>query len=45
MLSPPTFTTSSTLQTIQQGVAYSQNLALQATGGIVTIGTTTPNSG
>ena len=45
MISPPTSTNSSTFQTIQQGVGYSQNFALQATGGTVTIGTVTPNSG
>ena len=33
LISPPTATTSSSLQTIQQGVGFNQNLSLQPTGG------------
>ena len=40
-ISPPTASTASTLQTIQQGVGYNQNLAIQAIGGNVGIGTAT----
>jgi hypothetical protein len=36
-ISPPTSTTSSQIQTIQQGVSYNQNLNLQPNGGTITL--------
>ena len=42
LIGAPTSTTSASIQTIQQGVGYSKNLALQALGGNVGIGLTNP---
>ena len=44
IMGAPTATQAAVLQTIQQGVAFNQNLTLQAVGGTVGIGTTTSGS-
>lgn len=45
VISPPTTTTSATIQTIKQGTGYNQNLNLQPSGGTITLtGTTTCSS-
>ena len=43
LLSKPTATTAATIQTIQQGVGYNQNLTLQPNGGNVGISTNNPS--
>ena len=45
LINPPTSTINASIQTIQQGVGFSQNLSLQAQGGSVGIGKTNPRSG
>jgi hypothetical protein len=42
LIGPPSATSAATIQTIQQGVGYNQNLTLQNAGGNVGIGTTNP---
>jgi len=42
LLNSPTLTTGASIQTIQQGVNFTQNLTLQPLGGNVGIGTTNP---
>ena len=44
IMGAPTSTTAAFIQTIQQGVGYSQNLTLQASGGNVGIGMTNPTN-
>jgi hypothetical protein len=44
LIQAPSSTTAASIQTIQQGVGYNQNLTLQATAGNVGIGTTNPGT-
>ena len=42
LIDPPTSTSASSIQTIQQGIGFNQNLTLQAIAGKVAIGSTDP---